>query len=55
LPICSSEHHHVLKRRLTPARDDVARNCRGAIAAAVMFIGREDVSTRAVAQVLFAA
>jgi hypothetical protein len=33
LPFCSFTHHHMLKRRLTPARDELARFSSSTIAA----------------------
>ena len=53
--ICSGKHHHTLKRRSTPADNELVRVSGSTIAARGVFIGREDYQTRAVAQVLFAA
>jgi hypothetical protein len=54
LPFCSYLHHHLLKRRLTPAENEwpalLQHHCCGGV-----FIGREDSRARAVAQVLSAA
>jgi hypothetical protein len=55
LPVCSLKHHHTLKRRLTPAETHWPASLAAPLLRAVVFIGREDFSTRAVAQVLFAA
>jgi hypothetical protein len=45
----------MLKRRLTPADNELYRVPSSTIAARGVVIGREDHPTRAVAQVLFAA
>jgi hypothetical protein len=55
LPLCSSIHHHTLKRRLTPAETKWPASLAAPLLRAVFFIGREDWSARAVAQVVSAA
>ena len=53
--ICTLTHHHTLKRRLTPAENEVTASLAAPLLRAVFFIGREDSLARAVALVLCAA
>jgi hypothetical protein len=53
--ICFLVHHHTLKRRLTPAENELTASLAAPLLRAVFFIGREDSLARAVAQVLSAA
>lgn len=55
LPICSSLHHHMLKRRLTPAECECAAFMQRSYGCAALSSDGKFIETRAEPKVLFAA